>query len=149
MDVKLPQYLGYEDVLRLPVRVQNETSAPITAKLMMSLPAGLELDESASKKIEVQARTTETLWFTIRPTGTEGEFPVAIKLESPDHSDEIREVIRVRPVGFPVRLSFSAKELDTTVHIAIRDAEQRSVKAEVTAFPDILSDLFCGAEVSF
>ena len=49
-----------------------------------------------------------------------------------------------------MRLSFSAKELDKTVEFSIQDAEENSVKAELTAFPDVISDLlsalnpFCG-----
>lgn len=43
-------------------------------------------------------------------------------------------------------MSYSAKEIDKSHVLSIKDAEKNSIKAELTAFPDILNDLFTGAE---
>lgn len=146
LDAKLPQYIGYEDVLRLPVHVRNETSSSLSAKVSLELPSQLSVSEPLIRNVEVRPGTTERIWYTITSKGIEGEFPLSIRLESKDHVDEVKQVIKVKPVGFPVRLSFSAKDLDKTVNFSIHDAERNSLKAEVTAFPDVLSDLFTGAE---
>ena len=146
LDAKLPQYIGYEDIIRLPVHVRNETSSTISANVRLDLPSQLRVSESLTRNIELRPGTTERVWYTITSKGVQGEFPLSIKLESQDNTDEIKHVIKVKPVGFPVRLSFSAKELDKTVNFSIHDAERNSLKAEVTAFPDVLSDLFTGAE---
>ncbi|HMG90172.1 MAG TPA: MG2 domain-containing protein, partial [Chryseolinea sp.] len=146
LDVQLPQYIGYEDVLKVPVNVRNETSSTLSANIFLSLPSQLNVSESLDQKVSVRSGTTETVWYTITSKGIEGDFPISIKLESRDHSDQINQLITVRPVGFPVRLSFSGKELDKTMSFSINDAERNSVKAKVNAFPDVLSDLFTGAE---
>jgi alpha-2-macroglobulin-like protein len=146
LDAKLPQYLGFEDVLKLPIRVRNETSAELTGELTVSLPHELEMTESSIRKIAVQPKTTETVWVTVRPKGIEGEFPISIKLVSGEYADEMKQMIRIRPIGFPARISFSGKQLERDVHFAIRDAERNSIRAEMNAFPDVLSDLFTGAE---
>lgn len=146
LDTKLPEFLGFEDVLKLPVRVKNETSDVISGKVTITLPMGLSVQEELIRRINVQPKSTETLWFTINPDGVEGDFSIAIKLESEGFADETKSIVRVQPTGFPVSLSFSAKELNKTVRLSTQDAEQNSLKAELIAFPDVLSDLFTGAE---
>lgn len=146
LDAKLPEFLGFEDTLRLPVHVKNETLSTLSGKITIILPGGLTVQELATKKVEVKAQSSEIFWFTISSKGIEGEFPISINLESPHYQDKIEHVIRVQPIGFPVTLSFSSRELDKTVLFAINNAEQGTMKAELTAFPDVLSDLFTGAE---
>ncbi|HEY5916704.1 MAG TPA: TonB-dependent receptor plug domain-containing protein [Chryseolinea sp.] len=146
LDVKLPQYLGYEDVLKVPVNVRNESSSTLSAKVSLSVPSQLKVSESLDQNVSIRPGTSETVWYTITSKGIQGDFPISIKLESRDHADQINQMITVRPVGFPVRLSFSGKELDKTMSFSINDAERNTMKANVTAFPDVLSDLFTGAE---
>ncbi|HEX6226018.1 MAG TPA: MG2 domain-containing protein, partial [Chryseolinea sp.] len=146
LDAKLPEFLGFEDVLKLPIYVNNETSSSKTVNVTLNLPDGLSLDGSSSKNIEIKPKTRGTVWFTIRPNGTPGNYPISIVIRSEKFTDQLIHNIQVRPIGFPMRISFSAKEMDKTVKFDIRDVEQNSVKAELTAFPDILSDLFVGAE---
>lgn len=146
LDVKLPEFLGFEDVLKLPVRIKNETTSVLSGKLTLNLPPELLAQESPERELTIQPKSTETLWFTITPQGIEGEFPISIKLESKSHNDELNHIIRVHPIGFPVRLSFSSKDLDKSIQFSIQDAEKNTLKAELTAFPDLLSDLFTGAE---
>ncbi len=146
LDAKLPEFLGYEDILKLPVRVKNETSSEKSAKINLTLPNQLTVAESRTQEITVEPRSTRIVWFTITGTGVEGEFPVSIKLSSKNYSDKIDHYIKVKSVGFPMRFSVSAKELDKTVSVSISDAEKNSIQAEFTAFPDVLDELFTGAE---
>jgi TonB-dependent SusC/RagA subfamily outer membrane receptor len=146
LDAKLPQYLGFEDELKLPVRIKNETSSELSGKISFTVPAELSLREQSLQNIKVPAKTTSTVWFTLTSRGIEGEFPLSVKLMSGDHSDEISQPIRVKPAGFPVRVSFSAKATDKTYAFSLSDAEKNSVKAEVTVFTDIIGDLFTGAD---
>lgn len=146
LDAKLPEFLGFEDILELPVTLKNETSEARAGNLSIKLPDELELLESPDRTVTIPPRSTETILFTIKPKGVAGDFPISIKLESVNYSDAINHKISVRPVGFPVRVSYSAKEVDKVHLLSIKDAETNSIKAELTAFPDILNDLFTGAE---
>ena len=146
LDTKLPEYLGFEDTLKLAIRVKNETKAALSGAVSLKIPAGLEVLESTDTTVTASGESTETLWFTLISKGLEGEFPLKIELSSNDYKDEINHTLRVHPVGFPVRLSFSGKELDKTVRFKVQDAERGSLKAEFTAYPNVLEDLFGGAE---
>jgi TonB-dependent SusC/RagA subfamily outer membrane receptor len=146
IDVKLPETLGFEDVLNLPVRIKNETMNTISGNLTLSLSPELTVKESTFVNVSIEPNKTQIIWFTIQPKGIEGKFPISLKFESKNYNDEIRHNIQVKPVGFPVKLSFSSKELDKLYQFKIVDAEQNSFEAELQAFPDVLSDLFTGAE---
>ena len=146
LDVKMPEILGYEDILKLPVRIKNETSTTLSGVFSLSLPPELAVKESTEQNVSIAPKSIQTLLFTIHPKGIEGQFPISLKLTSGDYKDEMKHILQVKPIGFPVRLSFSSKELEQTIQFSILDAERNSVKAELTAFPDILSDLFTGAE---
>src|SRR5690606_38391914 len=135
-----------EDVLELPVYVRNETASSKTATVTLNIPEALTLEGLSSQKITISPKTKETVTFKITSKGIEGGFPVSIDMHSGDHTDRLNHTINVRPIGFPMRYSFSAKDLDKTVSFSIDDAEQNSIKAELKAYPDILSDLFAGAE---
>ncbi|HEY3402519.1 MAG TPA: MG2 domain-containing protein [Ohtaekwangia sp.] len=146
LDAKLPAYLGFEDVLRLPVVVKNETSTTLSGKLILSLPDAFRVEEQPTSTVEVPPMSAKTFIYTIKPTGIEGEFPLSIKLQSENYEDQTEQTIRVQSVGFPLRLSFSAKQKDKAIRFSVHDVEQGTLRAELTAFPDVLSDLFTGAE---
>lgn len=146
LDVKLPEFLGFEDILKLAVSVRNETSTIKSAAVTLNFPGELSLEEDPSQDVSIKPNTKETVLFTIKSNGAQGEYPISITIRSGDYTDQINHIIRVRPVGFPMRFSFSSKEMDKTVKFSIQDAERNSVKAKLTAFPDVLSDLFVGAE---
>lgn len=146
VDVKFPEFLGFEDVLKLPVRLKNETTKTISGVLTLKLPNGIGVAESAEQKVGIKPGQTETIYFTLQPQGKEGEHPVALVFKSENYKDEIRHVFKVRPVGFPVRMSLSDKTLDRAVSLNLTDVEQKSMKAVLTTYPDVLSDIFSGAE---
>lgn len=146
IDLKLPECIGLEDVLKLPVRINNATPSTRSAKLSFSTSSELLLQPSSEQTITVPPNTTQTCWVELTPKGNTGDFSFSIKLESGDYHDELEYVIRVQPIGFPVRVSFSSKSLNDSVQVSIVDAEKNSIKGELTAFPDLLNDLFTGAE---
>lgn len=146
IDTKIPEYLGFEDVMKLPVRIKNETTAALNGTLQITIPQELNVLEPVEQLIQVPANTTKTFLLTISPKGIAGSFPVKIKLQSKAYSDEVKQTITVKPIGFPVRMSISAKQLDNNFIVPIHDAEKNSIHAQLVAYPDVLSDLFAGAE---
>lgn len=146
LDVKLPEFLGYEDVLKLPVRIKNETINPVEAIVILDLPHGLRVKESTLQNITISAASTQTVWFTLSPTGVAGNFPISIKLKSKSYTDVINHTINVKPIGFPMQQSFSSKAQDQTFRFTLEDIEQHSLQATFTAYTDILDDLFTGVD---
>ncbi len=146
LDAKLPEFLGFEDTLRLPVQVKNESSITQSAKITITLPPELSTHEPDVRTIQIQPGLSETQFYKITANGKEGMFPIQIHLEAPRHKDKIEQIIQVRPTGFPAMVSFSGNEMDKAVAVSIDEPERGTLKAEFTAFPDVISDLFTGAE---
>jgi alpha-2-macroglobulin-like protein len=149
LDAKIPGYIGYEDVLELPVVVKNETAQPLKGKINIEMPSELKLNGNAETIVHIAPNTAETFWFTIASRAIAGSFPITIKLKAAGREDEINHTITVQPVGFPVRLSFSGNQLERNVRFTIRDAERGSLKATLSVYPDVLSDLITGVESIF
>ncbi|HEY5746882.1 MAG TPA: MG2 domain-containing protein [Chryseolinea sp.] len=145
LDAKLPEFIGYEDTLKIQVRIKNTTSKILAGELTLDIPDEL-MASTRTLPVNVGASTTETVVLTLIPKAKTGRYPIAIRLTSHGRHDEIRQTLQVHPVGFPVQLDFGAKTLDTLVHFSVHDIEQGSLQATFVAFPDVISDLFHGAE---
>jgi TonB-dependent SusC/RagA subfamily outer membrane receptor len=146
LDTKLPEFLGFEDTLRLPVSIRNETIADVSGEITLRVPNELSIQESNTKSVHLKAHSAQTYTFTITTKSVEGNFPFSISLTTPGYTDKIDHKIRVQPIGFPARISFSSRGVDKTMQFKVDGAERGTIKAELTAFPDVISDLFAGAE---
>lgn len=146
LDTKLPEFLGFEDELRLPVLVKNETRNRINSTVNLAIPKELAVSEKTRQLISLEAGETRTVYYTIKPQGRSGSFKLSISASTAGFKDRIDHELKVRPVGFPQHLSFSAKTLDSTYTFMLNDVEQSTVTAEFVAYADILSDLLSGIE---
>ncbi|NOS92261.1 MAG: TonB-dependent receptor plug domain-containing protein [Cyclobacteriaceae bacterium] len=146
LDVKFPTTLGYEDELRLPIRITNATSTALTGTLNIVLPAELSTRESVNQTIRLAPHAVETKWISITPNGKAGTFPIRIEVKTDDYNDVVNHIIQVQPFGFPMSFSFAAKDLDTTIPISLTGVEKNTLKAKFTAYPGVLNDVFAGLE---
>jgi TonB-dependent SusC/RagA subfamily outer membrane receptor len=144
IDTKIPEFMGFEDTLRLPVMIKNTLSTPLEATLSIDVPAGLKALSKTTLPVTVDAMKTKTYWIPLTSESLTGNFRVKIKLEGKKYSDEVTQMISVHPVGFPVRLSFSGKDLERSIEFNVENMERGSMHGEVTAYTDILADLFSG-----
>ncbi|MBL0743104.1 TonB-dependent receptor plug domain-containing protein [Chryseolinea lacunae] len=145
IDAKLPEFIGYEDTLKIPVRIKNTTSKILSGELVITVPDALTAS-AKTVNVNVAAHQTQTTYITLVPQAKAGVYPVTIQLSSGDYRDEIHKSLQVHPVGFPVQLDFGGKALDTLFRFAVHDVEKGSLQARLTAYPDVISDLFTGAE---
>ena len=146
LDARLPSYLGFEDTLRLPIRITNNTKVKLYGKLSVEIPEQLRSLSSVKQTVELQPGQTITVPMSIVTFGITGSFPIAITLEGNRHKDKVNQVIQVHPVGFPVRMSYSGKSLSKTINIPMNEIEKGSVKGEIVFVTDVLDDLFTSAD---
>ncbi|HEY9044247.1 MAG TPA: MG2 domain-containing protein [Ohtaekwangia sp.] len=146
LDAKMPGFLGFDDTLRLPVMVKNTLPTPLDAELMAELPTGLKALSATNISVHVEPERTKTYWITLVTDHTIGTFPVTIWLRGKKYSDKISQSISVHPIGFPMKLSFSDKNIENNLRFKINDIETGTLRGELTAYTDIVSDLFAGAE---
>ncbi len=146
LDAKIPEFLGFEDTLKLPVRITNNTKDKVKAMIWIDIPPTLRTTTSLKQSIDVGANQTVTIPVSITSTSNKGKFPISISIKANKHYDEIKKTIEVHPVGFPVKASYSGKSLASTINITMQGVEKGSVKGEVVFVTDVLEDLFTGVD---
>ncbi len=145
IDAKLPEFMSYEDTVMIPVRMKNTSDEEWKGTLTLTLPD--ELTATQSKlPVTLPAEATQTAYFSVTARGVAGTYPVRLQLSGKGYEDEVKQSIRVFPVGFPMHQSFSGREMERVLPFTISDAERGTLRAEFNAFPDVISDLFTGAE---
>jgi TonB-dependent SusC/RagA subfamily outer membrane receptor len=150
LDTKIPNYLGFEDTLRLPVMVRNTRNEPMKGKLVIEAQHGLRIIAGTEVDITVKPSSTATYRFPVVSEHSRGDFKVHIKLTSGSYNDQLEQTISVHPVGYPQTVSFSGKELHRTMQFTIdNDIEQGSLQGGVTLYTDVLTDLAGGVEGIF
>lgn len=146
LDARMPNYLGFEDTLLIPIRIANNTKTKLSGKLTIQIPKQLRSTSELKRTVEVEPNQTITIPIAIMPTGISGSFPISIDLEGNRHRDNLKQMIDVHPIGFPVRVSYSGKNLNNTITVPIRDVEKGSIQGGLVFVTDVLEDLFTGAE---
>ena len=114
LSARLPVSLSAGDTLALPLTLKNNTAAPLSGTLHLSLPAG---------------------WETL-----------GVSFRSDDHTDALREEVRILPRGFPAHRSYSGDALVATYAVDVNSPLPGTLKATLTAFPNTLSELTAGIE---
>ncbi|MDH5597562.1 MAG: TonB-dependent receptor plug domain-containing protein, partial [Cyclobacteriaceae bacterium] len=148
-DVRVPEFMGMEDLISIPVRITNETNKSQNTEVLLTLPEALILEGEPLRNLEVRAGESQTLWFQIKPNGIRGKFPLVIEIKSDRFHDKINKNIEVRNIGFPVFKSFTALSKDTTFNFSLHDPEKGSIHADFVAYPNMFSKLTDGLEAIF
>lgn len=144
LDAKFPEYLTFEDTLNLSLQVKNTGSASITGQINIQMPPELKLLKPVPVEAVVEAGETATISMPLITQSIKGKFPVKVMWTGSGYEDTIEKEIEVLPIGFATSVSFSSRELDKTISFNIEDMEKGSLRAELVAYPDILSDLTAG-----
>lgn len=146
IDTKIPPYLTFEDKTDIPLFLKNNTSQTIEGNLHISLPEALQLTQTLDPTIKLMANEARTVYIPCQVLPIAGKGKLQIQFSSPQYNDEIVQEIEVSPKGFPVELSVSDKTLEKSFSFHINEPMKGSIKAELKAYPDILTDLMSGIE---
>ncbi len=145
MEAKIPEFIGFEDNLLIPVMIRNTTDHEIEGHLAIEVQDGLVVN-SPTIKVTVPTGMSKVYTVPVRAKGVEGIFKIDIKLSGGNYEDKIHRSIRAFSTGFPMRISLAGNSTDTTIHFNLSEAESGTYKASFVAYPDLTADLFRGVE---
>ncbi|MDH5379489.1 MAG: TonB-dependent receptor plug domain-containing protein [Cyclobacteriaceae bacterium] len=148
-DIRVPEFIGMEDIAYVPVRITNESEEQQSATVEITVPRGITLNGPENYSVDIPSGESKTAWFTLKSSGQTGEFPIDIEVKSVHFQDKMTRQLKVKNIGFPIKYSFSSMSDDTTFHFSINDMEKGTLKAEFTAYLNIFSDLMDGVESIF
>lgn len=146
MSTKVPVEVATGDLVSIPLTLKNNTNGPLGGVLSISAPDALQ---EMAKTPEVQtimpgkAKTIYLDYKVLDKIGT-GEFTITFK--SCGLGDAFTQKIKVAPKGFPMVASYSAQEKEKEFGFNISHLVSGSIKATVTAYPNVVSDLMKGVE---
>lgn len=146
MIAKVPAEVVTEDVVSIPLTIKNNTSASVTGLLSISAPKGLQPIFSPEKLQTLAAGKAKTIFLEYKVANqiSDGNFEIVFK--ACGMRDVFSQNLKVVPKGFPVNTSFSGDDMEAEYEIKIRNMVKGSLRAKVTAFPSVVSDLLTGVD---
>lgn len=146
LDMKIPVSVSMGDELKLPLTVTNNTNVQIRGRLTVSATQALRPLSDLEKDVALDKASSKTFFFPFAVQDVVGETALAAEFKSGKDADRLRKDIRVVPKGFPVRLAMSDQVMDRTFDVTIEKPVPGSIRARLTAYPTILSDMLAGIE---
>jgi TonB-dependent SusC/RagA subfamily outer membrane receptor len=148
IEAKIPPYLTFEDIVSIPITLKNTTQKPIHGTLTIQAPPQLKITafDGAINSIPGQ---TKTLYLQAEVLPIAGKGTLKLLFEGSGFQETIAQEIEVQPKGFPTEMAYSGKEKDAQFDFTISDPVKGSLKAELKAYPNILSDLMDGVASVF
>lgn len=146
MSTKIPVEVATEDIVSIPVTLKNNTDGPLGGELTITAPDGLQLINGADKVQTIMPGKAKTIYVDYRVLNKvgAGEFTVAFK--ACGLGDAFTQKIKMVSKGFPVSASMSGQELEKEFTVDMHHVVNGSIKANFTAYPNVVSDLMKGVE---
>ncbi len=146
LSARLPVALSAGDTLALPLTLKNNTAAPLSGMLHLSLPAGWEALGRAPGAVTLGRDEARTLHLHYVVRNRPGRETLGVSFRSDGHTDAVREEVRILPRGFPAHRSYSGDALAATYAVDVNSPLPGTLTATLTAFPNTLSELVAGIE---
>ncbi|HEY4798547.1 MAG TPA: MG2 domain-containing protein, partial [Bacteroidia bacterium] len=146
LTTKIPTEVVTEDVVSIPLTLKNNTSASVTGLLDIKAPEGLEAATTIPNLQTLAAGKAKTIYleYKVKQEISEGNFEIGFK--ACGIKDAFSQNLKVVPKGFPVTASFSGDKEEAEYEIDMRNVVRGSIKAKLTAFPSVVSDLLTGVD---
>jgi hypothetical protein len=140
---KVPVEVTAGDRIDVPVAVSNNTDATRDVALKLSSLAGLDLvggNREAKLHVNPESRGRELL--SLKPTLSSGLATLNLEGRAAEHSDALREQVRVVPDGFPASgASGDLLESSATHKVTLPRWLPGTLQVRVDVYPSTLADL--------
>lgn len=146
MNTKIPVEVATEDLVSIPLTISNNTDKPIGGKLTVSAPEALQPVQPTPEIQTVMPGKAKTVFLDYKVSDKVGTGDFTVTFKACGLGDAFSQKIRIMPKGFPAAVSFSAQEVEQEYVFATKNVVRGSLKAVVTAFPNVVSDLMKGVE---
>ena len=146
LDVKLPSYFSYDDLISVPISLKNKTENKITGVLSFEKNKHLELLSEIDSIQEVFPNKTKILHIKYKVLRIPGNSKLNISFKGSGLSDAFETDFEVKPKGFPITKSFSGNDKVSEFKLRINDLVENSITCQLSVFPDVVSELLSGTE---
>jgi hypothetical protein len=147
LDAKLPQEIGSNDQLLVPVTGTNATDETLRSQVKV-LPTGFQLNGSADATIELPASGGNRLLVRMKPDRGDGKLALELRGQAGTLTDNVQRTVTVVPDGFPAQASMSdVLESSFTGKLDLPEMLiPGTLKLRVTMYPNMLSEVQAGLD---
>ncbi|MCD4794294.1 MAG: TonB-dependent receptor plug domain-containing protein [Bacteroidales bacterium] len=146
LDVKLPAYFSYDDIVSVPITLKNKTDNNITGVLLLKENKHLELLSGLDSIQKIFSNETKTICAKFKVCRIPGKSKLNISFKGKGLNDAFETEFEVKPKGFPVTKSFSGNDKVSEFKFYINDLVENSITCQLSVYPDVVSELFSGTE---
>ncbi len=146
MTTKIPVEVATEDFVSIPLTLKNNTDAPLGGVITVIAPDGLKELATIPTAQTIMPGKAKTIYLDYKVLDKIGYGEFTISFKACGLGDAFTQKIKIAPKGFPVQASFSAQEVEKEYSFEINKMVNGSLKANFTAFPNVVSDLMKGVE---
>ncbi len=146
MTTKIPVEVATEDFVSIPLTLKNNTNGPLGGVITITAPDGLQELVKLNPVQTIMPGAAKTIYLDYKVLDKIGYGEFTIGFKACGLGDAFTQKIKIAPKGFPVQTSFSAQEVEKEYTFEINKLVNGSLKANFTAYPNVVSDLMKGIE---
>jgi hypothetical protein len=146
MTTKIPVEVATEDFVSIPLTLKNNTNGPLGGVITISAPDGLKEVAKLDPVQTIMPGAAKTIYLDYKVLDKIGYGEFTIGFKACGLGDAFTQKIKIAPKGFPVQTSFSGQETEKEYTFEINKMVNGSLKANFTAYPNVVSDLMKGIE---
>jgi TonB family protein len=146
LDVKMPENIVSGDTLSIPITINNTTNMAVTGQISYDFPKSMKLLNDLPGQVTIGANSTSIFYadFAIGYANNDGSFK--IKFDANSYKDAISAPFAIHYQGFPIQHSYQGQNQSNQFIIDIPRIIPNTLKAEVVAYPNLLSTLSSSLE---
>lgn len=146
MSAKIPVEVATEDNVSIPLTLKNNTDKPLGGFITITSPEGLKSLVEVPSVQTIMPGKAKTIYLDYKVLDKVGYGDFTISFKSCGLGDAFTQKIKIAPKGFPVSASFSGQEVEKEYSFDMSNVVNGSLKANFTAYPNVVSDLMKGVE---
>lgn len=146
MNARVPAEVAANDKVVVPIVLTNNTQSALSGSLHIIPPIGLTPLTTPPSQVSIPAGQAKSVFVAYEVGSKLGESDFEIAFTGEGQTDAFKQPFKVVPQGFPVNLSYAGNELSSTYKFQMSKVVPGSVSAQLTAYPNVVSDLVKGIE---
>ena len=146
IQAKVPPFVTFDDILKLPVTVNNESDTAMTGDFAVNLPRALERTGSIPDQLTVPADSFRVVYVPLEVKHIPGRAPLSISFMGPSVKDKVDMETEVLAKGFPAQVAFSGQQATARHKVRITDMVEGSLNASLQLYPNMLREIMDGME---
>ncbi|TAJ10437.1 hypothetical protein DMA11_19020 [Marinilabiliaceae bacterium JC017] len=146
VEAKIPPYLVFEDRVKIPVVITNNTKGTIEGTLKLNIPQSWELTTAPPTNIKVLPGGYYELLVQAKVGAAVGRDSVKISFGNNEYQDVYAGQTEVVSKGFPAEMSFSSRALHSKFSFDLSNTVTNSTKARISVYNDVLAEVMDGIE---